>query len=109
MTLTDAVANRHFVYWHDNGFMRTLEPHLFGQLQGGRSVLIAFQIAGGPAGDPQAVWKVVDTTELLTIDPAKLFSQCRPIPTHLQQLVHITYASADPGVSFGLNLAVPRR
>lgn len=106
MTLTEAVANKHLVHWLDNGFVRTLEPHSFAQLAGGRSVLIAFQIAGGPALE-EPCWKVIDATDPLTIDAAERFARCRPIPQHLQALVHVTYASALP--SPGAALSVPRR
>lgn len=108
MTLTDAVANKHLVHWLDNGFVRTLEPHAFAQLAGGRSVLIAFQIAGGPALE-EPCWKVVDATDPLTVDAVERFARCRPIPQHLQALVHVTYASAAPSGSAGASLAVPRR
>lgn len=105
MTLMDAVANKHLVHWLDNGFVRTLEPHSFAQLVGGRSVLIAFQIAGGPARE-EPCWKVVDATDPLTVDTVERFARCRLIPRHLQALVQMTYASAE---SSGSNLAVPRR
>jgi hypothetical protein len=52
---------------------------------------------------------VVDATDLLTIDAVERFGQCRPIPRHLQALVHVTYASASRAGSPGASLAVPRR
>ena len=107
MTLTEAVANKHLVRWLDNGFVRTLEPHAFAQLPGGRSVLIAYQIAGGPALE-QACWKVVDATDPLTVDAVEHYARCRPIPQHLQALIQVTYASASSD-SPGASLAVPRR
>jgi hypothetical protein len=91
----EAVVNKHLVHWLDNGFVRTLEPHAFAQLLGGRSVLLAFQIAGGPALE-QPCWKVVDATDPLTIDAVERFALSRQIPLHLQSLVQMTYASAAP-------------
>jgi hypothetical protein len=52
---------------------------------------------------------VVDATDPLTVDAVGCFAQCRPIPRHLQALIHVTYASAAPSGSPGANLAVPRR
>jgi hypothetical protein len=105
MKLAEAVANRHLVQWFDNGFVRTLEPHVFARLQGGREVLIAFQNAGGPAVERQRCWKLVDATDRVTVDEAGRFDRCRRVPQHLQALVCSTYASAAPGAGF----AVPRR
>ena len=43
-----AIKEKHLVYWNADGFVRTLEPHMYAQIRGGENVLFALQIAGGP-------------------------------------------------------------
>lgn len=93
MTLVDAVRGRHLVQWHDHGFVRTIEPHLFVLLQGQRLALIARQVAGGPAGDDESCWKVIDVADGLNADPERTFEGRVQVPTHLLGLVHMLYAS----------------
>lgn len=106
MKLTDAVANRHLVQWFDNGFVRTLEPHAFALAAGGRNILIAYQVAGGPAFEDHQCWKVIDAGEALQVDAVEHFAEPRAIPEHLQALVRATYACSLPGAG---GFAVPRR
>lgn len=109
MQLIDAVTNRHLVQWLDNGFLRTFEPHAFARVAGGRDVLIAFQVAGGPAHEPQGSWKLIDAREAVRIDPTERFASGRRIPEHLLALVASTYAlSASPDASLA-PLSVPRK
>lgn len=109
MQLIDAVTNRHLVRWLDNGFLRTFEPHAFARVAGGRDVLIAFQVAGGPAHEPQDSWKLIDAREAVCIDPTERFANGRRIPEHLLALVASTYAlPASPGTSLA-PLSVPRK
>jgi hypothetical protein len=96
MNLADAVRDRHLVHWHDRGFIRTIEPHLFAQFPGARLVLIAFQIAGGPPGDCQNIWKVIDLKDGLNIEQTRVFTELRVVPTHLLDLIQFVLASAWP-------------
>jgi len=96
MNLVEAVQQRHLVQWHDRGFIRTVEPHLFAQFPGLRLVLIAFQIAGGPLGEREHGWKVIDVGDGLNVEPAKTFKAERAIPQHLQAMIQQVYASAGP-------------
>lgn len=100
----------HLVHWLDHGFLRTLEPHLFARLSGGRDVLIAYQVAGGPQVDEQC-WKVIDVTEVVTVADTEHFACSRDVPDHLQELVRAVYASAGPPAtpSTCSSLALPRR
>lgn len=110
MQLIDAVTNRHLVQWLDNGFLRTFEPHAFARVTGGRDVLIAFQVAGGPAHEPQDGWKLIDARDSVRIDPTERFASERRIPEHLLALVASTYAlplSSD--TSPAPSLAEPRK
>jgi hypothetical protein len=110
MQLIDAVTNRHLVQWLDNGFLRTLEPHAFARVAGGRDVLIAFQVGGGPAHESQDGWKLIDARESVRIDPTERFVGARPIPEHLLALVSSTYAlPVSSDASPATSLAVPRR
>lgn len=93
MNLVDAVRRRHLVHWHDRGFIRTVEPHLFALLRGQRLALIARQVAGGPADDELPYWKVIDVDDGLNVDPARTFGGHEQIPMHLLGLVHMVYAS----------------
>lgn len=96
MNLIDAVRRRHLVQWHDRGFIRTVEPYLFAQFPGLRLVLVAFQIAGGPAGECEQGWKVIDVCDGLNVQPTRTFESNRAIPQHLQCQVQRIYASAGP-------------
>lgn len=96
MTLVEAVRSRHLVQWHDRSFIRTVEPHLFAQFPGLRLVLVAFQIAGGPAGEGEQGWKVIDISDGLNVESMKTFESKRAIPQHLQRQAQWIYASAGP-------------
>lgn len=96
MTLTrfiEAIEQQRLVHWLDNGFLRTLEPHLYGRAPGGREVLIAFQIGGGPDTESNQGWKLVEVKEGLTIDATKRFATRTPVPPHLLTMVRSIYAS----------------
>lgn len=109
MQLIDAVTNRHLVQWLDNGFLRTFEPHAYARVTGGRDVLIAFQVAGGPASESQDCWKLIDARESVRIDPTERFASARRIPEHLLAMVSSTYALPwSPDASLA-PLSVPRR
>jgi len=97
MNLVDAVQKRHLVQWHDQGFVRTVEPHLFALLRGQRLALIARQVAGGPAGDEQPCWKVIDVGDGMNVDPERTFDGREQVPAHLLELVHMVYASPTVG------------
>lgn len=94
MDLIDAVQQRHLVHWHDRGFVRTVEPHLYALLPGMRLVLIAFQIAGGPSGDGAQGWKVIDVGDGMNVDQRRTFRHPRRIPPHLLTLTHHVLASS---------------
>jgi hypothetical protein len=96
MNLAEAVRKRHLVQWHDNGFIRTIEPHLLAQLRGQRLVVIALQIAGGPSNETQGCWKVIDVNGGLNVDLRQRFDQKKDVPPHLLDLVQWIYASAEP-------------
>jgi hypothetical protein len=93
MTLAEAIQRRHLVHWHDRGFVRTVEPHLFALLRGQRLALIARQVAGGPPDDGQPCWKVIDVSDGLNVDPERTFDGREQVPEHLLGLVHMVYAS----------------
>jgi len=88
-----AVKEKHLVYWVVNGFVRTLEPHMYAQIRGGEDVLIALQIDGGPDGRNHQEWKVVKTTEHVTVGSRTRFESARAVPQHLMGLVRVIYAS----------------
>lgn len=96
MNLIQAVQHQYLVQWHDHGYVRTVEPHLFGCSPGTRLVLIAYQIAGGPVDEAVEGWKVIDVHDGLNV-AQDTFIATRPIPGHLQQLVHHVFASV-PGL-----------
>jgi hypothetical protein len=96
MNLVDAVRGRHLVHWYDRGFVRTVEPHLFAQFRGLRLVLVAYQIAGGPTGEREQCWKVIDIGDGLNVEPANTFECNRAIPQHLREQAQRIYASAGP-------------
>lgn len=93
MNFVDAVRQRYLVHWHDRGFVRTVEPHLFALFPGARLVLVAFQIAGGPPGECQHGWKVIDVGAGLNIEPMRTFRESREVPAHLVSLAQFVYAS----------------
>lgn len=93
MDLAQAVQHRHLVHWHDHGFVRTVEPYLLALIRGHRIVLIARQVAGGQAGERQGDWKLIDVTDGLNVDVRNTFEPAKPVPPHLQELVHLVYAS----------------
>lgn len=93
MSLADAVTQRRLLHWHDRGFVRTVEPHLLCQLRGMRLVVIGLQVAGGPAGEPQQCWKVIDVDDGLNVVLHRTFTETREVPPHLLDLVHLIYAS----------------
>jgi hypothetical protein len=92
MNLAEAVQRRHLVHWHDRGFIRTIEPHVLALLRGQRLALIAFQIAGGPAGDEAQGWKVIDVGDGLNVEPRRSF-ETRAVPAHLLALARHVLAS----------------
>jgi len=98
MNLIEAVRQRRLVHWHDQGVVRTVEPHLFAQFPGARLVLIAFQIAGEPPNEPQQSWKVIDIGDGLNVEQAKTFRHPRPVPPHLLMSAQLVYASTSADV-----------
>lgn len=88
-----AIKEKHLVHWEVDGFVRTLEPHMYAQIRGGEDVLIAFQIEGGPLGHNAQEWKVVRTTEHVTVGSKTRFANARAVPPHLLELVRVIYAS----------------
>jgi hypothetical protein len=95
MNFVDAIRQHYLVHWHDRGFIRTVEPHLFAQFPGVRLVLVAFQIDGGPPGECQHQWKVIDLGDGLDIDQSRTFTGKREIPTHLLSLAQLVYAQSS--------------
>ena len=94
MNLVEAVQQHCLVQWHDRGFVRTVEPHMLALFPGARLVLIGFQIAGGPDGEGELGWKVIDISDGLNVEPTRTFTQTRTVPAHLVTLVQAVYASA---------------
>lgn len=90
-----AIKEKHLVYWNADGFVRTLEPHMYAQIRGGEDVLFALQIAGGPQGQNTQEWKVLKSTEHVTVGSKTRFESARAVPPHLLELVRVIYASTS--------------
>lgn len=88
-----AIKEKLLVHWEVDGFVRTLEPHMYAQIRGGDDVLIGLQIAGGPLAENTQEWKIVKMTAHVTVASKKRFASARIVPPHLMELVRVIYAS----------------
>lgn len=94
--LIEAIERKQLIEFSDMGYWRTCEPHVYAQGPGGREILIAFQIDVGHGSAPnEQLWKLVDASRARLVEPARLFSKTRPIPTQYAQQVRKVYAQVS--------------
>lgn len=77
-TLINAIKGRQILTLHYDGYLRTVEPHAYGESKDGNHLLRGYQTAGGSESGMREGWKIFDLSKAraITVTPNK-FTQAR--------------------------------